>query len=420
MDYHITESEVAYLRRQAELYARYASEPVMNERSELWYAHNRLESDRPVIVVENSSFNDDFLPPAVCTSEFGRYVEKLLVNEIWNYEKISDDKVIPPYLSLSMPFSLMPFGRKRKVRYSKDSQGREIGFQTTHLIRDLEKDLLSLAPSEISVDTEAVNGLREAVERILGDILPVRVKNEFLNWSVSPTIKVVELMGMEAMMYAMYDSPDALHALMRFITADTLRILRWMESEGLLSPNNGNDYAGSGSYGFTDELPRADRRAGAALQTQDLWGNLNSQESVGISPEMFGTFIFPYYRELAGQFGLLYYGCCEPVHDVWQEYLSTLPNLRKVSVSPWCDQKLMGEYLRGSSTIFSRKPSPNFIGVGRELDEKGFTEHITETLEAAKGTTLEIIFRDIYTLEGNIEKPGKAVRIIRELIDRLW
>ncbi len=80
----------------------------------------------------------------------------------------------------------------------------------------------------------------------------------------------------------------------------------------------------------------------------------------------------------------------------------------------------MGEALRGGHVIYSRKPSPNFIGVGRELDEEAYAEHIAHTLRCAKGCELEIIHRDIYTLGGDPQKAGRAVKIIRREIERLW
>ena len=38
---------------------------------------------------------------------------------------------------------------------------------------------------------------------------------------------------------------------------------------------------------------------GRKVTTKDLWLNMNSQETVGLSPQTFGEFIFPYYAELA-------------------------------------------------------------------------------------------------------------------------
>ena len=135
---------------------------------------------------------------------------------------------------------------------------------------------------------------------------------------------------------------------------------------------------------------------------------------------MFGEFFFPYYLDVARNFGLLCYGCCEPVHKIWEKYISKLPGLRKVSISPWCDEGYMGEALKGSNVIYHRKPSPNYVGVGKELDEAGFCKHIIKTMKCARGCKLEISFRDVYTLEANIQKPRRAVQIVRELTGKYW
>jgi hypothetical protein len=183
--------------------------------------------------------------------------------------------------------------------------------------------------------------------------------------------------------------------------------------------DNGNHYAGAGSFGFTDELPTPTCRNGGPVTRADVWANLNSQETVGISPGMYNEFILPSYRQLAEAFGLVYYGCCEPVHSIWDDSVSHLPHLRKVSISPWCDEEFMGERLRGSRVIYSRKPSPNLIGVGA-FDPDAYREHIAATVRAARGCTLEIVHRDIYTLNGDRTRAGRAIAIARELVDDLW
>jgi hypothetical protein len=258
------------------------------------------------------------------------------------------------------------------------------------------------------------------VEDCIGDILPVHIENHSFRWHVAPSAKVVYLMGLEKMMMALIDDPDEMHALFAYLRDNILAFARWQEREGLLTLNNGNHYIGAGSYGFTNELPTPETRAGGPVKLHDLWLNMNSQETVGISPRMYRKFIHPYYSAIAEHFGLVYYGCCEPVHEVWDCCVSKLPHLRKVSVSPWCDENYMGEALRGSGIIYSRKPSPNFIGVGTEFDTESFRSHIHNTLNSARGCALEFIFRDVYTLSGDTSKPGRAVAITRQLIDEIW
>lgn len=419
-NFNITEKEKEYLRELAREYLEYANLPVMYERKKLWYSHNSLKAERPVIVVEYNTFINDIRPVLKCESEAARKIELKLQMDIINYEFIGDDKVISPYYTVDWKINIKQFGMDIRRTHAVDSRGNSLGYRFDHPVKDLEKDLPALKHSTFSVDREYTLAWKNFVEDIIGDILPVKITNSSLRWHMTPSQHVVELMGLENMMYAFIENPDEMHALYRFLTDDIMMYIEWQEKEGLLVLNNENDYTGAGSYGFTNELPDCDYKEGEPVRTKDLWGNMNSQETVGISPDMYKEFIYPYYRELAEKFGLVYYGCCEPVHDIWKDCLSELPNLRKISVSPWCNENFMGEVLRGSNVIYSRKPSPNYIGVGNHLDEDAFSDHITKTLNAAKGCELEIIFRDIYTLNGNIQKPGRAVEIVRELIDKIW
>jgi hypothetical protein len=132
---------------------------------------------------------------------------------------------------------------------------------------------------------------------------------------------------------------------------------------------------------------------------------------------MFREFCFPYYREVVEPFGWLYYGCCEPAHPFWQE-ISQLPHLKKVSISRWCDQTFMGEALRGTQIVFSRKPDPNFLSVDSQLDEEAWAAHIRETLAATHGVFAEFIIRDVYTLHGNINNARRTVEIARREVQR--
>ena len=63
---------------------------------------------------------------------------------------------------------------------------------------------------------------------------------------------------------------------------------------------------------------------------------------------------------------------------------SRLPNLRSVSISPWCDEDHMGAALRGGKVIYSRKPMPSLVS-GAHLHEEAFTEHVRKTLMGGQG-----------------------------------
>ena len=96
-------------------------------------------------------------------------------------------------------------------------------------------------------------------------------------------------------------------------------------------------------YTSTDELPGPEIAARRQLTSHDVWGFLDSHETTGISPDMYAEFVFPYYKRIAEQYGMLSYGCCEAVAPIWDKCLHAMPNLRKVSISPWCNEELMGE-----------------------------------------------------------------------------
>ena len=138
-----------------------------------------------------------------------------------------------------------------------------------------------------------------------------------------------------------------------------------------------------------------------------------------MSPTMFRDFFLPYLARATSRFGLVYYGCCEPAHPFWED-IRRLPHLKKVSISRWCDQKFMGDALRGTDIVFSRKPDPNFLSVDKTLNEEGWATHIRETLVATRGVFVEFIVRDVYTVHDNLNNPRRCVEIARQQIDRHW
>ncbi len=235
-----------------------------------------------------------------------------------------------------------------------------------------------------------------------------------------PTQMLVHFMSMENMMFNMYDYPELFKEMMDRIAEDTLAYYKFLEEKRLILPTVSYEGVGQGTWAFTKELPDYDQVGKRGFTPKDVWGFMDSQETVGISPEMYEEFIFPCYKKISSQYGILSYGCCEPVHPIWDNCISKLENLRKVFISPWCDEQFMGERLRGGKVIYQRKPSPNFLGVGTELDEEAFRKHMDETLEAAKGCKLEITQRDVYMINKDISKARRYVSIIREEIAKHW
>ncbi len=438
-NWRISSEERSYLRWLAQRQAETAALPIMDQRKQMWYDLNDSRPGaRPPVIIETWTFDRDFLPADVfqCTSPVGRQIETQLLRNLRNHELIDDDKVMPDTFDIGWFMDVDEFGIKIEVETVKDAEGVETGYRYLHPIHNLERDLPLLKPATFTVDREKTFALQEFLTDLLGDFLPVTIRAGG-HVSMMLTNRVIELMGMEAFFVAMHDQPDAVHQLMAYLRDNALRWQRWMESENLLRLNNGNQDSFGSSYNFTTMLPhpspfprggrgippspngRGAGGEGNGIRWRDLWGASNSQETVGISPHMFREFCFPYYAAVCEPMGLVYYGCCEPAHPFWNE-ISRLPHLKKVSISRWCNQKFMGDALRGSDIVFSRKPDPNFLSVDSRLDEEAWAAHIRETLEATPGVFVEFIIRDVYTLHGNLENARRAVEIARREIDQYY
>lgn len=418
MDLHLPPSERTHLRELAAKQAEIAALPAMDERRARWTALN--DGDRtvpPPVVIETWTFDRDFLPERLfaCSSAFGRRIERQLLSNIRNHELINDDKVTPGDFTYGWHVTIDKWGVDIPRRVVRDGQGEELGFEQEHPIKEIDADFEKLAAPVCTVDRAATSAQAAFLDDLLGDLLPPRlVAGHFGDTML--TQAMVTLMGMEAYFMAMYDNPDGVHRLMGYLRDNALTVMRWAESEGLLRVNNGNEASFGSSYNFTTKLP-APGYVPPAARLCDVFGSSNSQETVGVAPAMFHEFCFPYYRDVCEPFGLLYWGCCEPADPFWAD-LSRLPHLKKVSISRWADESFMGEALRGTDVIYSRKPNPNLLGVDVRLDEEAWASEIRATLEATHDVGVEFIVRDVYTVHGDLGKPRRAVEIARAQISR--
>lgn len=407
----ITKQDVTILRELAKRQYEAATGPKMLALAERWVRHNDLRETEPMFVVESWTFQQEIpLESQRCESEAAREVERTLLTTLANHRWIPDDRVVPPVFCVGIPARFKPFGLEVK----RQELAGSVGHQFVHQLQDLEEDFHLLGPSTWeSPGMDTVLARKAWLEELFGDILPVELVGHGL-YAV-PTQDIVHIMGMENMMVGMLDAPELFHAMMERLTDDYVAFHKWLETEGLLLPTVSHGGVGNGTFAYTTRLP-----AEGPVTVGQVWGFMDSQETVGISPASFETFIFPYYKKIAERYGLLSYGCCEPVDAIYDNCLAKLDNLAKLSISPWCNEAFMGERLRGTGTIYHRKPSPNFLGVGTELDEAGWRAHLRQTLAAARGCKLEITQRDVYTVAYNLPKIARFVEIAREEIQAHW
>ncbi len=405
-------SDITILRNLAKRIREISETPINLERREAWYALGDLNARRPMILAETVGVPEEVVPSASlqCKEDWARQIENGFRHTIFSFEQVQDDHVVEPYISYGWNVSLGDYGVSSQRQYA-DNAGKLGSYHWEPAIRDLDADFGKLKARKFSVNREDTENWRAMMEEVFGGILEVRLRGGYW-WTTGMTIIAIDLIGLENMMLYMYDNPQGLHRLMAFLRDDHLALIDWLEKEKLFTLNNENDYTGSGSIGYTRHLPQPDWKPGQPVRAKDLWVLSESQETVGVSPELFEEFVFQYQQPVIERFGLCYYGCCEPVHNRWH-VLKKLRNLQRVSVSPWCDQAFMAEAI-GRKYVFSRKPNPTLISCER-FDEELIREDLRQTVQVAKDCNLEIIMKDVHTLCGDPTRLGRWVSIAREV-----
>lgn len=412
----ISAKDRAVLRALAQKQLEYANSERNREIIRLWYKHNACEGERPLSCFWILFCWDEIVTKRLtCEGDTARMLESAIYGQFLNAELFGDDTPVDDFYPVLTGAHIVPFGINVEI---ERAPGNEAGlaYHFKHPIKNLYEDYHLLGDSIIGHDAE----WPRQVFNLAGDVFSGIMEPKYVMNSVfaAPTSAILQMMSMETMFTSMYDYPELFHEMLRRFTDDMKRLFRYMEDRRLLLPTAGSEYLAQGSRCFTRELP--DKAGAEGLSVRDVWGFLDSQETVGLSPTMFDEFIFPYYKELADEYGLLSYGCCEPVHPFWDGSLCKFGNLRKLSISNWCDEEFIGERLRGRKVVYLRKPSPNLLGVNAALDEDEVRRHIRKTLDAAAGLTLELSMVDVYTIHNDEGKVRRYIDIVRQTVDRYW
>jgi hypothetical protein len=381
----------------------------------LWQVHGALRGERPMVLIE-SWVAYQVLPDSKlqCQEEWARTIEDQLRFDIFQFDHVKDDHVVEARITCNWFVEVSDYGVAATQHYAHRVDDANVASRSWDPpIQDIDRDFDKLRPRTYSVDRERTHAWKAHLENVFQGILPVRIRGGFW-WSTGMTNVLIDLIGMENMMTLMCTNPDGIHRLMAFLRDDYLAYSDWLEREGLLSPNNENDYIGSGSMGYAGAQLPTKTKLGAPARRKDLWVLSESQETVGVSPAMFEEFVFQYQMPIVENFGSCYYGCCEPLHLKWP-VIKRFPNLRSLSISPWCDEEIMAQEL-GRNFLYSRKPNPAMISMS-EFDEDTVRADLRHTLNVAKGCNVELIMKDVHTLSGEPERVVRWVELAREAID---
>ncbi len=398
------------LRELAERVAAVAATAKMAEIRRLWAAHNRIERTRPLLFCDpENGWNEIITETQMqCQGTLARRWEMDLRKEIFWGEVMGDDK--PVDSCFNVPYTAAADDWGLNAVYQEVGTGGSYSWEGS--IKDYATDLKYIHSPQVQIDWETTTGCLDIAKDVFGDILTVRLKGVWW-WSLGLTWPAATFRGLKNMLCDFIEHPDELHELLSIISRGYLEKLDYLEANGLLSLNNDGTYVGSGGFGYTDELPQPD--FSGRVRTCDMWGFVESQETVNISPKMYEQFIFPHEKPIMERFGLNCYGCCEPLQGRWH-VVKWHPRLRRVSCSPWVDVDAMVANL-GDKYIFSMKPSPTALAV-RQMDTDAVRKEIREIVDKTKGCVVELIMKDNHTLADHPENVVNWCRIAREELEK--
>jgi hypothetical protein len=381
--------DIQILRELSKQIAEMAALPVQEEKRGLWRRFNGLRGTRPMVMIDQICWNEMNLDgelTLLCEDEKLREWEIELRQALYRHRHFPADSVTESF-----------------IRVPKAIQGMHLGFfsDETVLETDVTNDVRSHAYINqiknrddinkikmpvISHDEAETNRRIAVAEEIFGGLMEARP--EGYDPYLSVWDPVCTLMGMENALYALCDEPEMMKALAERIVAAYMSGLDQIEEQNLLcGPQSLIHCTGA----WTDELTDAPA-------TKNRWMFGLAQMFSGVSPAMFREFEVDVNMPLFKRFGLVYYGCCDPL-DLKMNEVRRIPNVRKISMSPWADKRRGAEAI-GRDYVFSAKPNPAYLATA-SFDEELVRKDIRETIHICKENDcpLELILKDISTVK---------------------
>jgi hypothetical protein len=249
----------------------------------------------------------------------------------------------------------------------------------------------------VSEDKAETKRRMDKARWLFDGIMPLREEG----WGYDPYLScwdpIAMWMSITGVLYGIIDQSDMMHALIGRVVQGYMTMLDQLEELNLIYKYPQATVHTTGAW--TDELP-APGFGERKPATRDLWMYAMAQAFATVSPAMFEEYEINYLMPLFERFGLVYYGCCDPLEDRMDK-VKRIPHVRKISVSPWAKRERCAEQL-GGDYVVSNKPNPAFLA-----DTSFHGDLVREDLENTReicrryGCPLEFIFKDISTVKND-------------------
>jgi len=377
-----------------------------------WKDFNTFKSSRPMVVIDQLPWHelnpDTDMKILTEGDALAQRLEWHLRKMIYCYKNFPVDMVVLPYIEVLMH---REGGFSFDVSQDISAIDEKNTGCTSHAYHgyiknedDLDKLFSNVPP--IKFLKEETMKEQAQLDELLDGAMPTKIvgfNNPWYDvWDTMP-----QIYGVEECINDLIERPEFIHEVMKRFQQMKMTELDQIVEQGLLT--SGQPYIHcSGAY--TDELQTYEYPEKA--ETKRVWGAGLAQIFSTVSPSMHKEFELDYAKDYYSHCGLVYYGCCDPLHLKVDIICDAIPNVRKISMSPWVNQEIGAERLADRKVIMSRKPNPALL-VDGAWDEEFVENDLRETKDICErhGCQLEYILKDVSTLNYKPERLYKWAEI---------
>ena len=400
------------VRELAAKVAELAALPVQEEKRAMWRKLNARKPVRPMVMIDQVCWNEmnvDGELTLACENEEARRYEWELKATLCQWKHFRVDMVVEPFIRVHKAVGGTGFGVGTRERTSVlDPTNSVVGhayinqFETD---KDLDKIKMPVVTRDEAETRRRVEVAHDLFKGTLG------VVEEGIGLGISVWDPITCWMSVEQVCEALMEKPDYMREMARRMVRGYMSMLDQCEEQGLLGSSQSLVHC---TGAWTDDLP-APGFDPKKPRTKDLWMFGLAQMFSTVSPKMFDEFEIEMCMPIFKRFGLVYYGCCDPLDGKLKE-VRKIPNVRKISMSPWVDEERGAAGIRGDY-VYSRKPNPALLA-WPQFREDEVRQHLKKTVDtcARHGCPLELILKDISTVHYEPQRLWRWADIAMEVV----
>ena len=408
------------LRELAKKIAHISTLPIQEKTMKAWKALNGLKPERPMFMVDQLPWGElsggEFIKmePHRCILD---HFKHQLMQTLFRWENCQDDRVVTDIIYVPKAIEKSGFGMNIDATTIHGRPGTVNSYMYKAII-ETDEDIEKIQTPVVSENKDATRERISVANDIFFGILrvsPQGADNYGHVWDMISTWR-----GVENCMFDIADRPEFVHKILDKMFGIFHHVMDEYERLGLIDVGQPSIHC---TGAFSDELPGFAGESEAELEKfrysgKNVWTYGAAQLFSMVSPDVHDEFEIAYQSKWFGRFGLGYYGCCEPL-DRKIDIIAKLPNVRKISVSPWADMERSSSAMNGRF-VFSRKPNPAFLATDSAWDEEIIRDDLISACKISEkyNNPCELILKDVSTLGNVPERLTKWTKIAAEVCGR--